>query len=76
MTETPAELTPEQKIAMDDFANLSKAMSTKMEQHNQLAERRRAAARTLRDLGVPATAMAKTAGVSVQAVYKLLQQAE
>jgi hypothetical protein len=73
MNTSPDDLTPEQRLALDNFANLSKAMALKMDQHNELAEKRKQAGRVLKDLGVGATVMAKAAEISVQAVYKLLQ---
>jgi hypothetical protein len=76
MTNIPAERNPGQVIAIENFASLSKVMSLKMQQHYDLADKRKVAVAAARDVGVSAKDLADAAGISVQAVYKLFKDAD
>lgn len=67
-------LSTEQRIALEHFVNLTEIMSKRQEQIEELGVQRRAAARRLKDSGVPVVDMAKAADIGVQAVYKLLSR--
>lgn len=66
------EMTEEQRVMLADFANISTVMQKRQEQVDELAKKRRAIARQMRDAKVPVSEMAKAAKIGPQAVYKLL----
>jgi hypothetical protein len=73
---TTPEMTPETRIALDNFANLSKMITANLSRGADLAERRRHATVQLMRAGVSAATMAEAAEISTQAVYKIRDAAK
>lgn len=74
MANTDSELTPDQQTAMENFANLTTMMNRKAEQIVKLGLERRKIGDRLVELGITKSAMAKRAGISEQAVYKMFRE--